>query len=398
MNWANNAEAFERDIARTAEVINAADAVFVGTGAGLSTAAGFTYSGERFERYFADFHARYGFTDMYSGGFYPYATSEELWAFWSRYVMVNRYDLGANPLYVQLRKLLEGRDYFVLTTNVDHQFQLAGFDKRRLFYTQGDYGLFQCSGPCCAETFDNEAQVRAMYEQQRDLRISSELIPRCPHCGREMTMNLRADDKFVQDEGWYAAQALRRFRAPPRGHARGVPGAGRGVQHAGDHQVPVLARRAREFAGHLRVRELRRSGGAARDRRPIHLHQRRFGEDDRRAFDSARPLAGPRRFACGKATAAQCAGGAVCWRKRLCRRASIDVAGYFASNGRPAFQAGFAGEGELRLAGLCKKDGLPQKRQPAPLPFWPAPMHGFTLRPGEILASGAHFEVILHDA
>ena len=207
MNWANNAEAFERDIARTAEVINAADAVFVGAGAGLSTAAGFAYTGERFERHFADFHARYGFADMYSGGFYPYATSEELWAFWSRYVMVNRYDLGANPLYVQLRKLLEGRDYFVLTTNVDHQFQLAGFDKRCLLYTQGDYGLFQCSGPCCAETFDNEAQVRAMYEQQRDLRISSEPIPRCPHCGREMTMNLRADNKFVQDEGWYAAQA-----------------------------------------------------------------------------------------------------------------------------------------------------------------------------------------------
>ena len=207
MNWANNAEAFERDIARTAEAINAADAVFVGAGAGLSTAAGFAYTGERFERYFADFHARYGFTDMYSGGFYPYATSEELWAFWSRYVMVNRYDLGANPLYVQLCKLLEGRDYFVLTTNVDHQFQLAGFDKRRLFYTQGDYGLFQCSEPCCAETFDNEAQVRAMCEQQRDLRIPSELIPRCPHCDREMTMNLRADNKFVQDEGWYAAQA-----------------------------------------------------------------------------------------------------------------------------------------------------------------------------------------------
>ena len=347
MNWANNAKAFERDIARTAEVINAADAVFVGAGAGLSTAAGFTYSGERFERYFADFHARYGFTDMYSGGFYPYATSEELWAFWSRYVMVNRYDLGANPLYVQLRKLLEGRDYFVLTTNVDHQFQLAGFDKRRLFYTQGDYGLFQCSGPCCAETFDNEAQVRAMYEQQRDLRISSELIPRCPHCGREMTMNLRADNKFVQDEGWYAAQA------------RGVPGAGRGLQHAGDHQVPVLARRAREFAGHVRVRELRRGGGAARDRGPIHLHQRRFGEDNRRALGGARPLAGFRRSACGRATAVRRAGRAVCWRKRLCRRASIDVAGHFEGDGGVTCQAGFASEGDCAWQGCAKRAGCP---------------------------------------
>ena len=204
------------DVKRLAEALVCADAVFVGAGAGLSTAAGFTYSGPRFERYFADFRARYGFTDMYSGGFYPYATPEERWAFWSRYVMVNRYDLGPNPLYVKLRKLLEGRDYFVLTTNVDHQFQLAGFDKRRLFYTQGDYGLFQCSKPCCAETFDNEQAIRAMYEQQRNMRIPSELVPRCPHCGAEMSMNLRADNTFVQDEGWYAASE--RYRDFVRRH------------------------------------------------------------------------------------------------------------------------------------------------------------------------------------
>ena len=204
------------DVKRLAEVLSGADAVFVGAGAGLSTAAGFTYSGPRFEQHFADFRERYGFTDMYSGGFYPYQTPEERWAFWSRYVMVNRYDLGPNPLYVKLRELLEGRDYFVLTTNVDHQFQLAGFDKRRLFYTQGDYGLFQCSKPCCQETFDNEQAIRAMYEQQHDLRIPSELIPRCPHCGAEMSMNLRADNTFVQDEGWYAASE--RYRDFVRRH------------------------------------------------------------------------------------------------------------------------------------------------------------------------------------
>lgn len=204
------------DIERLDQALESADAVLVGAGAGLSTAAGFTYSGPRFERYFADFRERYGFTNMYSGGFYPYATAEERWAFWSRYVMVNRYDLGSNPLYAQLRRLLAGRDYFVLTTNVDHQFQLAGFDKQRLFYTQGDYGLFQCSKPCCRETFDNEDAVRAMFEQQRDLRIPSELIPRCPHCGAEMSMNLRADDTFVQDDGWFAAAA--RYRDFERRH------------------------------------------------------------------------------------------------------------------------------------------------------------------------------------
>ena len=193
------------EIGRLRDALASCDAVLIGAGAGLSTAAGFTYSGARFEEHFADFRERYGFTDMYSGGFYPYKTSEEFWAYWSRYIMVNRYVSGANPLYLQLLELVRDKDYFVLTTNVDHQFQLAGFDKKRLFYTQGDYGLFQCSGPCCDETFDNEDAVRAMYARQRDMRIPSELVPRCPRCGRELTTNLRADDKFVQDEGWYAA-------------------------------------------------------------------------------------------------------------------------------------------------------------------------------------------------
>lgn len=184
-----------------------ADAVVVGAGAGLSTAAGYTYSGPRFSRLFGDFTARYGFSDMYSGGFYPYDTLEEHWAFWSRYVMCNRYDPIPGRVYRQLLDLLRGRDYFVLTTNVDHCFQRAGFDKQRLFYTQGDYGLFQCSRPCCQETWDNEDVIRAMVDQQSDLRIPSELVPRCPHCGAPATMNLRSDGTFVEDEGWHKAAA-----------------------------------------------------------------------------------------------------------------------------------------------------------------------------------------------
>ena len=184
-----------------------ADAVVVGAGAGLSTAAGYTYSGPRFSRLFGDFAARYGFSDMYSGGFYPYDTLEEHWAFWSRYVMCNRYDPIPGRVYQQLLNLLRDRDYFVLTTNVDHCFQRAGFDKQRLFYTQGDYGLFQCSRPCCQETWDNEDAIRAMVDQQSDLRIPSELVPHCPHCGAPATMNLRSDGTFVEDEGWHKAAA-----------------------------------------------------------------------------------------------------------------------------------------------------------------------------------------------
>ena len=181
------------------------DAVVIGAGAGLSTAAGFTYTGERFEKYFSDFAAKYGIQDMYSGGFFPFATPEEHWAYWSRYIFINRYQDAPKPVYNDLLKLVRDKDFFVITTNVDHCFQKAGFDKNRLFYTQGDYGLFQCSEPCCQETFDNEAVIREMVKRQKDMKIPSELLPVCPHCGKPLTMNLRSDDTFVEDEGWHRA-------------------------------------------------------------------------------------------------------------------------------------------------------------------------------------------------
>lgn len=192
-------------LSRLKDEIATADAIIIGAGAGLSASAGFDYSGERFEKYFADFHEKYGITDMYSGGFYPFETLNEYWAWWSRLILVNRYNVPAGKPYTNLLKSVADKDYFVLTTNVDHQFQLAGFDKKRLFYTQGDYGLWQCSEPCCNETFDNESAVRAMVKQQQNMKIPDELIPKCPHCGKPMAMNLRCDDRFVQDEGWYTA-------------------------------------------------------------------------------------------------------------------------------------------------------------------------------------------------
>ena len=185
--------------------LDEADALVIGAGAGLSTSAGFTYDGERFRKYFADFEAKYGFHDMYSGGFYPYATPEEHWAYWSRYILINRYTDAPKPVYENLLRLVRDKDYFVITTNVDHCFQKAGFDKKRLFYTQGDYGLFQCGEPCCRETWDNEAVIRQMVAKQKDMKIPSALVPRCPHCGKPLTMNLRADGSFVEDEGWHEA-------------------------------------------------------------------------------------------------------------------------------------------------------------------------------------------------
>lgn len=196
---------FSTQIERLGRALAEAEAVVIGAGAGLSTSAGFTYAGERFEKHFADFIEKYRFPDMYYGGFYPFPTQEEFWAYWSRFVYINRYLDAPTPLYNRLLALVGDKDYFVITTNVDHCFQKVGFDKRRLFYTQGDYGLFQCSVPCRSETFDNEKIIREMVERQSDMRIPSELVPTCPHCGKPMTMNLRSDGRFVEDEGWDAA-------------------------------------------------------------------------------------------------------------------------------------------------------------------------------------------------
>lgn len=208
-----------KDIFRLYKAIKQSEAILIGAGAGLSTSAGFVYDGVRFQKYFSDFEEKYGFHDMYSGGFYPFPTQEAYWAYWSRFIWVNRYMDAPKPVYRDLLELVRGKDYFVLTTNVDHCFQKSGFDQKRLFYTQGDYGLFQCSEPCCQETWDNEGAVKDMIEWQENMSIPTELIPRCPRCGKPLTMNLRSDDKFVQDRGWY--QAAERYEDFLRRHQKG---------------------------------------------------------------------------------------------------------------------------------------------------------------------------------
>ncbi len=214
----------EEQISRLKYEIKEADAVVVGAGAGLSTSAGFTYSGERFEKYFFDFAKRFGIEDMYSGGFYPFPNEETRWAWWARHIYFNRYIDAPKTVYEDLLKVIRDKDHFVITTNVDHQFQRAGFDKKRLFYTQGDYGLFQSVDPAIQKTFDNEEWVMKAMEAQgfeKDgqgifqvpadkkllMKIPSELIPKCPVDNSDVMMNLRADDSFVEDDGWHRASA-----------------------------------------------------------------------------------------------------------------------------------------------------------------------------------------------
>lgn len=203
---------YSEQIKRLHAALQECEAVVIGAGSGLSTAAGYTYTGERFQKYFADFAEKYGIRDMYSGGFYPFPTQEEFWGYWSRYIFINRYMNAPKPVYEKLLRLVADKDYFVITTNVDHCFQKAGFAKKRLFYMQGDYGLFQCSEPCCRKTYDNEISIRKMLEEQKNMRVSAELIPYCPICGKPMTMNLHCDATFVQDDGWYrASQRYKEF-------------------------------------------------------------------------------------------------------------------------------------------------------------------------------------------
>lgn len=256
---------------RLAAALQKADAVLVGAGAGLSTSAGFAYSGERFRRYFGDFEAAYGFHDMYSGGFYPFPTLEEHWAYWSRFIFLNRYCDPPKPVYQNLLELVQEKDTFVLTTNVDHCFQKAGFDKRRLFYTQGDYGLWQCSRPCHDKTYDNQEAVRQMVEAQgfqvteRGLlppaqlkrAVPTELVPRCPVCGAPMSMKPAGGQHLCPGRRLAPGRpAVRMFFAQPQGAAGGLPGVGGGVQHPGDYQVPLLADDRGQSPGHLCVRQL----------------------------------------------------------------------------------------------------------------------------------------------
>lgn len=193
------------NIKKVKKQIESADAVVIGAGAGLSASAGFTYSGKRFKDNFPDFIEKYGFKDMYSAGFYPYDTLEEYWAYWSRYIFMNRYQNAPKSVYNDLYNLIQNKDYFVLTTNVDHCFQKAGFDKQRFFFTWGDYGLWQCSKPCYKKTYDNEDIVKKMIAEQENIRIPSSLVPYCPICGEPMSMNLRMDNTFVGDSGWHIA-------------------------------------------------------------------------------------------------------------------------------------------------------------------------------------------------
>lgn len=214
MNDHDAKPACDQAIAEARGLLGRADRVLIGAGAGLSTAAGITYGGPRFEQRFRSFIERYGMTDMYSAGFYPFPTEEDRWAYWAEHVWANRYEPPALPLYESLFDFVRGKDYFVITTNVDAQFQKAGFASERLFATQGDYGLNQCQRGCHDRLYPNRDLVdaiRAATRNGEEIRAPSALVPRCPVCGGPMAVHLRVDGRFVEDAAWHEAE--QRYRA-----------------------------------------------------------------------------------------------------------------------------------------------------------------------------------------
>ena len=182
------------------QAIQEADRIIIGAGSGLSTAAGLDYAGEDFRREFAPWIERYGITDLYSSSFYSFESREVYWACWAKHIWFCRYRTGALPLYKQLCGLFP--EAFVVTTNVDAQFELAGFAKESIFATQGDYGRFQPANGEPKQTWSNRRWVEQVLPLIDDCRIPTLMIP-LTEDGRPAAMNLRVDDTFVEDEQWH---------------------------------------------------------------------------------------------------------------------------------------------------------------------------------------------------
>ena len=193
---------YSHRIDRLRKLIAEADSIIIGAGAGLSTAAGLQYSGEEFEHYFYPWMERYGIKDLYSSSFYPFKTEEELWACWAMHIWYARYRPEAMPLYRKLLDVVKDKNYFVITTNVDGQFEKAGFDQDRIFATQGDYAYFQPQSGFPKELYHNQDWMNQVLPLIRDCRIPTELIPHTPD-GQPVSMNLRCDDTFVEDSHWH---------------------------------------------------------------------------------------------------------------------------------------------------------------------------------------------------
>lgn len=200
---------YEEQVKQASGMIREAEFILIGAGAGLSAAAGLTMGGPRFTENFKEFIEKYGgpyMTDMYSAGFYPFRTEEAKWGYWSKSGMINRVLPGPLPLYRKVYELAAHKEHFVLTTNVDHQFFLSGFDEKKVFATQGDYGLIQCRKGCHPKTYDAANMFRQMDQARKDCLVPSYMVPKCPVCGGPMEMNLRCDQYFVEDENWHEAE------------------------------------------------------------------------------------------------------------------------------------------------------------------------------------------------
>jgi NAD-dependent SIR2 family protein deacetylase len=197
-------EPYSNRLKAAGRLLAEADSILIGAGAGLSAAAGLDYQDPGlFRKWYPQF-ARLGLSNIWEAIVAHWAPNghnrRRFWAFWAHHIQKIRYDAPPGTPYLNLSRLVAGKPYFVITTNVDAQFAKAGFSSDRLFTPQGDYGRFQCAEPCGDTLHDNRDLVQTLITQMDDTRVlvRESDIPRCPDCGDYLERNLRRDRHFVE--------------------------------------------------------------------------------------------------------------------------------------------------------------------------------------------------------
>lgn len=191
------------------ELVDEAEAIVIGIGAGMSAAAGFTYVGKRFTDAFPDFISKYRFFDMLQASLFEYEDLQEYWAFQSRFSLLNFFDQPVGQAYLNLRKIIKGKNYHIITTNADNAFYAAEYDMDKVFRIQGEYGLWQCVNHCHQQTYQNEALIREMVEKQSHMKVPKELVPYCPKCGAPLEVNKRTIEKGMVEDSHFHEQKHR---------------------------------------------------------------------------------------------------------------------------------------------------------------------------------------------
>lgn len=188
-------------IQHLSELIYNTDAIVIGGGSGLSSAAGYNHYhwSSVFLKQMGVFQEHYGFTSPFAGFYHCFSSLEEQWAYYAAYTRaIQTADIG-KP-YLDLKNIIGNKPHFIITTNIDGQFERV-FSTKHICDFQGNFRYFQCSQPCHDTIYNNETSIEKIFFNINKFRVPSELVPRCPKCGRQMVPWVR-DDAFLEGESW----------------------------------------------------------------------------------------------------------------------------------------------------------------------------------------------------